>query len=92
MAGNKNSGRKPRHLEERKLIGRHFKESVSTVVELMQGKDTPAHVRLDASRVLIDQHIGRPAQSQSIELEPGGVLGQALTDLLSKLRGYEKKE
>lgn len=62
MAGNRNSGRKPRREEERKLIGKHFKGSVSLVVETMVNTEVPWHVRVDCAKLLIEQHIGKPGQ------------------------------
>jgi len=72
--GNSNSGRRPRREEERKLIGKYFTAAVSVVVEMLNDPKTPKHVRLDAARVLIDQHIGRPSQ----RMEHTGDEGEAI--------------
>lgn len=63
MPGNENSGRRPRRQEERKLIGQHFSAAVSVVVEILKDKKAPKTVRLDAARLLIQQHIGKPNQT-----------------------------
>lgn len=82
--GNANSGRRPRREEERKLIGKHFKEAVSTVIKMLEDPETPKHVRLDAARLLIEQHIGKPFQN----LRVGGENGEAIKVEYNIGRGY----
>lgn len=68
MAGNENSGRRPRREEERKLIGKHFEEAVSVVVEILKDKKAPKAVRLDAARLLIQHHVGKPTVAAEIDM------------------------
>jgi len=74
MAGNHNSGRRPRRLEERGLIAKTFDDNVRLVVKLRDDLEVPPHVRLDAAKYLIDQHIGRPKQRVETTGENGGAI------------------
>ena len=80
MAGIKGkSGRKPRRDEERALIGQYFEAAVSVVVEILSDIDTPKHIRLDAAKMLIEQHVGKAKQSISGE-DGGPVLIRVIYD------------
>ena len=82
MAGNSNSGRKPKQEEHRKALGKYFKSAVAVVAELLIKSHTPDHVRLDAAKLIIEQQIGKPKQRQELS----GELLVTLKDLVQKAK------
>lgn len=93
MAGVKGkSGRKPRRLEERKLIGRHFKAAVTVVCEMLTDKTLPPAIRFDAARLIIEQHIGRAPQQINTQLTGAIVVTNAdLEQALLEVRAYNER-
>jgi len=70
--GNKNSGRRPRAEEERKLLGRLFPRAVGVLQEILDNPLSQDSDRLRASQIAIEQHIGKP--TTRVELPGDGAL------------------
>jgi len=60
MAGNGNSGRRPRREEEKKLIAKSYKKAVRVLIAALDSMDE--QIKVGAAKYLIDQHIGKASQ------------------------------
>jgi len=62
------SGRKPRHLEESKILDGLYPQAVCVVKEILKDKNAAANTRLDAALAVIWKKTGKPHQSQDLRI------------------------
>lgn len=91
MAGNKNSGRKPKtQLNEEAKLQLHegLAASVKYIVRVAKGKEKADFARLAACEYDINQCIGKPTQ----RIEAEGSVSPGLEELLRELAAIHKGE
>lgn len=62
------SGRKPRHLEESKILDGLYPQAVCVVKEILNDKKTASNTRLEAALAVIWKKTGKPHQSQDLRV------------------------
>ena len=62
------SGRKPRHLEESKILDGLYPQAVTVVKEILNNKKTASNTRLEAALAVIWKKTGKPHQSQDLRI------------------------
>lgn len=67
MAGNKNSGRRPRKLEDRKRLSRLYPTAITALEEALTSNITTMDAKLRAAIEVIRQVIGMPRQQTDIQ-------------------------
>lgn len=74
MAGNANSGRRPRTVIRaavQQTIDAASPKCASILVDFIEGKKELSPAQLDAVKYILNQHIGMPKQRQELELPDG---------------------
>ena len=61
--GGKGSGRLKLEEEAREYLAGFLMAAINDIIALSKGADVPAHVRLDANKIIIEQNLGRPRQA-----------------------------
>ena len=80
MPGTARSGQRKTRTEERKSIGKIYPYAISTIASIMKDTKAPVNARLEASKYLCDQYLGKAVQSHDIEDE----LMETTRELLDK--------
>jgi len=68
MAGNANSGRRPRKDEDRRRLGKLYPKAISYLESCLCDETKPDHVRLGAAIEVIQQKIGKPKQESTVKV------------------------
>ncbi len=74
--GNHNSGRRPRHIEDRMRLGKLYPKAIDVMEHLLEDSETPANILVDIAKYISDQHLGKAKQVQEISGANGGPIEQ----------------